>query len=98
MFRHSPLLLAIVAAPCAAQDIPGTSPLDHNAMSRALTSSQIDNDTLDAVTEQKRRAARTTASKPRTARRQLTPEQAKACVHSTRILRSMGLAPAAECL
>ena len=55
-------MLALLLLAAVAQDVPGSSPMNYSALSRATTSSQIDNDVLGDVARSDRRAARPRAA------------------------------------
>lgn len=96
------VLAGIAFTGASAQDIPGSSPMDHAAASMAHTGGTIDSLTTGEVASRQsarpssRRTPRRAAPAPR--QRQRTAETTEACKHSTPILRSMGLAPHPDCL
>ncbi len=94
-------LAGIACTGASAQDIPGSSPMDHAAASMAHTSGAIDSLTTGEVaSSQTRRTASRRAPRraaPAPAPRHRTAETAEACKHSTPILRSMGLEPHPDC-
>lgn len=92
-------LAGIACTGASAQDIPGSSPMDHAAASMAHTSGTIDSLTTGEVasSETRRTTSRRAPRQAAPAPRQRTAETAEACKHSTPILRSMGLEPHPDC-
>jgi len=92
-------LAGLACTVASAQDIPGSSPMDHAAASMAHTSGAIDSLTTGEVasSQTRRTASHRTPRRAAPAPRQRTAETAEACKHSTPILRSMGLEPHPDC-
>lgn len=91
------VLASIAFTGASAQDIPGSSPMDHAAASMAHTGGTIDSLTTGEVARSETRPTASRRAPRRAAPRQPTAEAAEACKHSTPILRSMGLDPHPDC-
>lgn len=106
--RSTLILVAVAAAgfvatPALAQDMPGM--VDWSAMTRATTSSTIDNLTVEEVARQEQAQSRraqnrrsVSRARARTSTRKRDAETAAACKQSTPILLKMGLDPHPDCL